>query len=64
MALKLPSVIIPGSDAAHATSAARYLQECLQDSRYHNMAVEEQTPDRVREWILDFMDTRVGAASK
>ncbi len=62
MALKVPSVIIPGSDPAHATSAARYLQECLPQPSYHDVAVAEQTPDRVREWILNFLDAQVGAA--
>ena len=44
MALRTPSVIIPGADAAHATSAARYLQECLEGSLYHDVPVEQQTP--------------------
>ena len=51
MALRVPSVIIPGADAAHATSAARYLQECLEGSLYH--AWQDQTPDAVR------LDSRV-----
>ncbi len=55
MALKMPSVIIPGADAAHATSAARYLQECLDGSIYHNVPLDEQTPDKVRGWIVDFL---------
>ena len=42
LALRVPSVIIPGADAAHATSAARYLQECLEGSVYHDVPVEEQ----------------------
>ena len=55
MALKVPSVIIPGADAAHATSAARYLQECLDGSVYHDAPLAEQTPDKVRRWILEFL---------
>ena len=62
MALKAPAVIIPGEDDAHATSAARYLQECLPQTVYHDVPVAEQTPDRVRKMILDFMDAHVGAA--
>ena len=54
--LKVPSVIIPGADAAHATSAARYLGECLEGSIYHDVPAAEQTPDQVREWITDFID--------
>ena len=55
MALKVPSVIIHGADAAHATSAARYLQECLDGSVYHDVPAPEQTPDIVRQWITDFL---------
>ena len=63
MALRVPSVIIPGADAAHATSAARYLQECLAGSVYHDVPVEEQTADVVRRWIIEFMESNavVGA---
>ena len=57
MALKVPTVIIPGADAAHATSAARYLEECLEGSLYHDVPVAEQTPDRVRQWICEFLAT-------
>ena len=56
MALKVPAVIIPGADPDHATSAARYLQECLPRAHYHDVPPEEQTPDRVREWILELRD--------
>ena len=64
MALRTPSVIIPGADAAHATSAARYLQECLEGSVYHDVPAERQTPDAVRQWIIEFMESNavVGAA--
>ena len=64
MALKVPSVIIPGADAAHATSAARYLQECLEGSVYHDVPASEQSPDDVRQWIIEFLGAhaRVPAA--
>ena len=64
MALKVPSLIIPGSDPAHATSAARYLQECLDSSVYHDVPPAEQTADRVRGWIMEFLGShaRVPAA--
>lgn len=64
MALKVPSVIIPGADPAHATSAARYLQECLADAVYHDVPAPDQTPDLVRRWITDFLDAhaKVGVA--
>ena len=57
LALRTPSVIIPGADAAHATSAARYLQECLEGSIYHDVPLQEQTPDAVRRWIIEFMES-------
>ncbi len=63
MALKVPAVIIPGADAAHATSAARYLQECLEGSVYHDVPVEDQTPDRVRQWIIEFMEAHAPVAA-
>ncbi len=63
MALKVPVVIIPGADAAHATSAARYLQECLDGSIYHDVPVEDQTPDRVRQWIIEFLESHATVAA-
>jgi pimeloyl-ACP methyl ester carboxylesterase len=60
MALKTPAVIIPGADDAHATSAARYLQECLTNPVYHDVHASRQKPDMVRQWILDFLDAHAG----
>ena len=57
MALRVPSVIIPGADASHATSAARYLQECLEGSVYRDVPLEQQTPDAVRQWIIEFIES-------
>ena len=57
MALRVPSVIIPGADASHATSAARYLQECLDGSVYRDVPLEQQTPDAVRQWIIEFIES-------
>ena len=56
MALSTPAVIIPGADAAHATSAARYLQECLTGAVYHDAPPEQQTADVVRQWIIEFLE--------
>ena len=61
MALKVPAVILPGDDPAHSTSAARYLQECLPDAQYHDFPPDQQSPERVREWILAFLDAHAGA---
>lgn len=62
MALKTPAVIIPGADDAHATSAARYLQECLANPIYHDVHASQQKPDMVRQWVLDFLDAHAGVA--
>ncbi|HEX2725009.1 MAG TPA: alpha/beta hydrolase, partial [Beijerinckiaceae bacterium] len=55
MQLDIPALIVPGSDESHATSAARYLQECLPWSDYWDIPVAEQTeanaPARVREFL-------------
>jgi len=32
--LDVPVLIVPGQDASHATSAARYLEECLPRAEY------------------------------
>ena len=56
MALKMPSVIIPGDDPAHATSGARYLKECLADSVYHDVPPDGQKPEMLTDWILSFLD--------
>lgn len=56
MALDIPSLIVPGNDAAHATSAARYLHECLVGSDYWDIAVDDQTEDNVPGRVLAFLD--------
>ncbi len=42
MRVAVPAFIVPSHDAAHATSAARYLEECLPQSIYWDAAVEAQ----------------------
>ena len=54
--LNIPALIVPGNDASHATSAARYLQECLPGSQYWDIAVEDQREDNVPARILEFLD--------
>ena len=54
--LNIPALIVPGSDASHATSAARYLQECLPGSEYWDIAVDEQGEDNVPARTLEFLD--------
>lgn len=58
-AVEVPALIVPGHDASHATSAARYLEECLPRAEYWDVTVEEQTEDSVPPTVLGFLD-RVG----
>jgi pimeloyl-ACP methyl ester carboxylesterase len=61
--LDLPALIVPGRDASHATSAARYLEECLPRSEYFDIRVADQTEDSVVPRLLEFLD-RATAASQ
>jgi len=56
MRLGIPALIVPGHDAAHATSAARYLEECLPGSEYWDVAVEQQTEEATNARVLDFLN--------
>ncbi len=56
MRLDIPALIVPGNDPFHATSAARYLHECLEGSQYWDMPVDDQTEDNAPGRILDFLD--------
>ena len=62
MRLDIPALIVPGRDAAHATSAARYLEECLPRAEYWDAPVAEQTADTAPARVLAFLD-RVTAAT-
>jgi len=53
--LNVPALIIPGRDATHATSAARYLEECLPNSQYWDVAVAEQTEQTAPARMLEFL---------
>ncbi|MDB5998666.1 MAG: acyl-CoA esterase [Rhizobacter sp.] len=55
MQLDMPALVVPGSDASHATSAARYLQECLPRSQYWDAPVAEQTEAPTVSRVLDFL---------
>ena len=57
MTLNIPSLIVPGNDDFHATSAARYLQECLNGSEYWDMEVDRQTEENAPKRVLDFLDS-------
>jgi pimeloyl-ACP methyl ester carboxylesterase len=51
----IPALVVPGADASHATSAARYLAECLPKSDYWDMAVDGQTEAATAARLLDFL---------
>lgn len=54
--LDVPALIVPGQDAAHATSAARYLQECIPGAEYWDVATDAQTADTVPGRLLAFLN--------
>tara|TARA_B100000686_G_C16675075_1_gene908696 strand:+ start:394 stop:1290 length:897 start_codon:yes stop_codon:yes gene_type:complete len=55
MQLDIPTLIIPGNDDFHATSAARYLHECISGSEFWDASVEDQTPETAPRKILEFL---------
>jgi pimeloyl-ACP methyl ester carboxylesterase len=55
MRLDLPTLIVPGQDASHATSAARYLEECLPRAEYWDVPVSGQTEETVSPRLLSFL---------
>ena len=59
--LDIPALIVPGRDASHATSAARYLEECLPRAEYWDVPVEEQAEQNTPARVLDFLDRAVSA---
>jgi pimeloyl-ACP methyl ester carboxylesterase len=54
LAMKAPALIIPGDDPAHAASGAFYLRELLPKPEFWPTMPPDQTPDRVRDRILEF----------
>lgn len=55
MALDTPALIVPGQDASHAPSAARYLQECLARAEYWDVPVAEQTAGNAPARVIEFL---------
>ena len=51
----IPALVIPGRDASHATSAARYLEECLPRAEYWDVPPEGQTEETAPLCVLDFL---------
>lgn len=56
MRCDVPALVVPGQDSSHATSAARYLEECLPNVEYWNVPVDEQTEETVSPRLLEFLD--------
>jgi pimeloyl-ACP methyl ester carboxylesterase len=54
--LDIPALIVPGRDPSHATSAARYLEECLAKSEYWDVPVAGQTEETVPSRLLNFLE--------
>jgi pimeloyl-ACP methyl ester carboxylesterase len=54
--LDIPALVVPGEDASHAPSAARYLQECLPRSEFWDMPVAGQTAETAPARVLEFLD--------
>ena len=54
--LKVPTLIVPGSDASHATSAACYLEECIPGAEYWDVPVAQQTPQATNSRVMEFFE--------
>lgn len=61
MGLDIPALVVPGRDASHATSAARFIEECLPGSIYWDAAPDAQTQDAVAKQLLNFLASADGA---
>lgn len=61
--LEIPALVVPGRDKTHATSAARYVEECLPRAEYWDAAVADQTEVSVPPRLLDFLDRVSGVWS-
>jgi pimeloyl-ACP methyl ester carboxylesterase len=53
--LEIPALVVPGDDPNHATSAARYLEECLPRSEYWDVPVAEQTEETAPARVMEFL---------
>ncbi len=55
LALQIPAFVVPGRDESHATSAARYLEECIPGAQYWDAAPAEQTEASAPPRLLEFL---------
>ena len=54
--VQAPTLIVPGRDKTHATSAARYLEECFPRAEYWDVAVADQTAATVPPRLVEFLE--------
>ncbi len=59
---EIPALVVPGHDPSHATSAARYLEECLPRSEYWDVMPDGQTEETAPARLLEFLDKTAAAA--
>jgi pimeloyl-ACP methyl ester carboxylesterase len=55
MQLEIPTLVVPGADASHATSAARYLAECLPKAEYWDVLPDGQTEETAPPRLISFL---------
>lgn len=55
MRCDVPALVVPGQDESHATSAARYLEECLPRATYWDAPPAEQTAETAAPRVLEFL---------
>jgi pimeloyl-ACP methyl ester carboxylesterase len=55
MRLHIPALVVPGHDPSHATSGARYLEECLPKAEYWDVPPEGQSEETAPPHILAFL---------
>ena len=55
--LDIPALIVPGRDPSHATSAARYFEECLPKAEYWDVLPADQTEANAPARLLQFLDS-------
>jgi pimeloyl-ACP methyl ester carboxylesterase len=61
--LDIPALIVPGRDSSHATSAARYLEECIPGAEYWDVPPAGQTEENTPARLLEFL-AKATAASR
>jgi pimeloyl-ACP methyl ester carboxylesterase len=53
--LEIRTLIVPGADPSHATSAARYLEESIPGARYWDVPVAQQKQENTTTRVLAFL---------